>query len=710
MLTGAAAALIAALLAFAPVPAYATIDNVTGMDHWYLTSEAQDPSADDESIDVLAVTGEEGDRVWIDVTKNGEPIAKRLMYQLNNAEVDADGLFVGVLSLDIQSFAPTDVYTISAYADRNDADDAALYTGTVKPVVAVFDNNGATEEAVIALRTQGESDKDREFTIPEILDYKGETYEYDGEDAGVHQYKVKGSSLPDSIEGKVSFYELSTNNLLKENTFTITKEEGSKLVPVDNIIEANGTYYRTLQLTGDVTAKYPGVTEFSVMCVELSNTWGDNNKPFVASFRYVDVDNYDASDPSAASNLKDADSALAQLIDKLIVTKDYSYTPPSYIYIKNGDVVEYWALVTDGDQPASLDENNAIVLSPTVDSTDQSIDIAYKKMDESFDAVWTVTCVDATKGANEPGRILDRQVFTVPQGETKTYTVEEKNGLIPVPGTEDSYTYTYDVKNLIANTTIYYGVKGEDPVDNYDVTVRYVNIANNETLRSDTYTITPDYVMNRTYLTIALDDSFVQGGNNYVRLSGQASSIDHNYYNYDVVNGSKQKVYTIWFRDVNDDLHDNTTVTIYTTVYDEVFVDRGVTSTTVTTTEGTTTAAAGAAAAGAAAAGAEGAAAAAATPGEATLNAEGGLNAITTEGGESTLVRDDGTGVTTERIEDENTPLAGPDNGENGTAATGASAISSNVMTIAQVAAVVLAMLGALLAYFLLRKRDKDEQ
>jgi hypothetical protein len=31
-------------------------------------------------------------------------------------------------------------------------------------------------------------------------------------------------------------------------------------------------------------------------------------------------------------------------------------------------------------------------------------------------------------------------------------------------------------------------------------------------------------------------------------------------------------------------------------------------------------------------------------------------------------------------------------------------------MTIAQVAAVVLAMLGALLAYFLLRKRDKDEQ
>ena len=708
MLTGAAAALIAALLAFAPVPAYAEIDSVSGMDHWYLTSEAQDPSADDESIDVLAVTGAEGDRVWVDVTKNGDTIAKRLMYQLKDAEVDANGLFVGVMSLDIQSFAPEDVYTISVYKDRNA--DAAVYTGTVKPVVAVFDNNGATEKVVIALRTLAD-DENREFTIPELLEYKGETYEYDGEDAGVHQYKVKGSALPDSIEGKVSFYELGGSTTpLKVNTFTITKEEGSKLVPVDNIIEANGKYYRTLQLTGDVTAKYPGVTEFSVMCVELSNTWGDNNKPFVASFRYVDADNYDASDPSAASNLKDADSALAQLIDKLIVTKDYSYTPPSYIYIKNGDVVEYWALVTDGDQPASLDENNAIVLSPTVDSTDQSIDIAYRKMDETFDAVWTVTCVDATKGANEPGRILDRQVFTVPQGETKTYTVEEKNGLIPVPGTEDSYTYTYDVKNLIANTTIYYGVKGEDPVDNYDVTVRYVNIANNETLRSDTYTITPDYVMNRTYLTIALDDSFVQGGNNYVRLSGQASSIDHNYYNYDVVNGSKQKVYTIWFRDVNDDLHDNTTVTIYTTVYDEVFVDRGVTSTTVTTTEGTTTAAAGAAAAGAAAAGAEGAAAAAATPGEATLNAEGGLNAITTEGGESTLVRDDGTGVTTERIEDENTPLAGPDNGENGTAATGASAISSNVMTIAQVAAVVLAMLGALLAYFLLRKRDKDEQ
>ena len=699
LLCKTAAALLTFLLALMPGIALAEIDSVTGMDHWYLSESAESDPTDDGSIDVLAVTGSQGDRLWVDVTKNGNPIAKRLMYELNATEADANDQFVGVMSLDINDFAVDDEYAISAYRDRNDADDAAIYSGTVKPVLAVFEDGGASTTVVVALRTLGESDKDREFTLPEVLTYEGKTYEHDGEVDGHYRYVASDGSFPESVEGKVSFYELGTNALLKENTFTITKDEGSKLIPVDNIVESGGTYYRTLQLTGDVTAKYPGMTEFSVMCVKLDNAWGENAKPFTASFRYVDVDN-------TSTNLKDTDNALAQLLDKLIVTKNYTYAPPAYIYIKSGDVVEYWALVTDASQSATLDENGAITLTPTKDSTDQTIDIAYKKMDESFDAVWTVICVDATKGTNEAGYVLRKETFHVasPDGEQKFDVPQEINGLVPITGTEASYKYTYDPSNLISNMTIYYGVEGEDPTDSYDVRVNYVNVANNVTLRTQSYTITPDYVTERRYLNIPVDNTFVSGGNNYIRLSGQTAQIDHNYYNYDVVGGKKQKVYTIWYRDVNDDLHDNTVITTYNTVYDDVFVDRGVTTTT--TTAGT--AAAGTAAGGAAAGGA--AAGGAAAAGTATLTDNGGLTGITT-GGQTTLVRDDGTTVTGERIEDENNPLAAPNpqTQEQGDGATDAA--KATVMNrVSYIIAAVAAVGGAVIAYLLLKKRGEDSE
>ena len=67
--TGLAAALIAVALAWAPVPALAEIGEIAGVDDW--TSIVQGDEADDSGLDVLAVTGTEGDRVWVDVTLNG---------------------------------------------------------------------------------------------------------------------------------------------------------------------------------------------------------------------------------------------------------------------------------------------------------------------------------------------------------------------------------------------------------------------------------------------------------------------------------------------------------------------------------------------------------------------------------------------------------------------------------------------------------------
>ena len=694
----ALAGLLAAMLVWAPTPALAEVGDVTGMDHWYLDKEA-DPS--DPSIDVLAVTGAEGDHIWVDVAKNGTPIAKRLVYELNSTEADANGEFVGVLSLDIDDFKPEDTYTISAYADHDAPDDAALYTGTVKPVLARFGD----KTVIAALRTVGESDADRPFELPKTVNYDGSAWNLTGTgEDGVATYEL-AENLPTQIEGKVKYLKLDDNSSLKEETFTITADEGSKLIPVDNVIEANGTYYRTLQLTGEVTAKYPGQTEFTIMCVELDGNWGENAKPYVANFRYVDATTYNEASPESSANLRDTDAALNGLLDKLIVTKDYAYTPPAYIYIKNGDTVEYWQLVTDAGN-ATYDSNGAVNLAPTKDGADQTIDIAYKKMAETYDAVWVITCVDATKGINEAGRVISQETRTVPSGGHDEYTVQQSlNGLVPVPGTDATYTYNYDSNDLIHRTTIYYGVEGENPTDSYNVTVRFVNIANNQVLRTTSVVITPDYVTQRRYLSVPLDESFVSGGNTYVRLNGQAAQIDHNYFNYDVVNGTKQKTYTVWYRDVNDDLHDTTTITTYTTVYDDVFVDRGITT---VTNLGTTTVAGGTAAGGAAAGGA--AAGGAATGGTATLTDNGGLTGITTGGGTTTLVRDDGTGVTTERIEEEANPLAAPTQGE-GTEGTSTAqpAQSAGMSGLAALIIGAIAAIGAALAVYILLVKNKDQ-
>ena len=694
----ALAGLLAAMLVWAPTPALAEVGDVTGMDHWYLDKEA-DPS--DPSIDVLAVTGAEGDHIWVDVAKNGTPIAKRLVYELNSTEADANGEFVGVLSLDIDDFKPEDTYTISAYADHDAPDDAALYTGTVKPVLARFGD----KTVIAALRTVGESDADRPFELPKTVNYDGSAWNLTGTgEDGVATYEL-AENLPTQIEGKVKYLKLDGNSSLKEETFTITADEGSKLIPVDNVIEANGTYYRTLQLTGEVTAKYPGQTEFTVMCVELDGNWGENAKPYVANFRYVDATTYNEASPESSANLRDTDAALNGLLDKLIVTKEYAYTPPAYIYIKNGDTVEYWQLVTDAGN-ATYDSNGAVNLAPTKDGADQTIDIAYKKMDETYDAVWVITCVDATKGVNEAGRVISQETRTVPSGGHDEYPVQQSlNGLVPVPGTDATYTYNYDSNDLIHRTTIYYGVEGENPTDSYNVTVRFVNIANNQVLKTTSEVITPDYVTQRKYLSVPLDESFVSGGNTYVRLNGQAAQIDHNYFNYDVVNGTKQKTYTVWYRDVNDDLHDTTTITTYTTVYDDVFVDRGITT---VTNLGTTTVAGGTAAGGAAAGGA--AAGGAATGGTATLTDNGGLTGITTGGGTTTLVRDDGTGVTTERIEEEANPLAAPTQGE-GTEGTSTAqpAQSAGMSGLAALIIGAIAAIGAALAVYILLVKNKDQ-
>lgn len=599
--TNVAAALLAAVMVLAPTaPAMAEISDVSGVDHWYLTGEDNEATeAHGEGIDVLAVVGQEGDAVYVNVDRNGHPIASHLPYQLGNAEQDENGQFVGVMNINMnKSFDANSKYTISVYRDYEETD--LVYQGQISTVYGIFcsdANSTQGEKVAIMLRTMGKSDP---RSMPETVVYEGNAYKHDGEIDGIYRYVLQGQ-IADTLEGSIKYYDVRSGETIKEDPFTISKEEGTKELHVDSIVTLQAGdgnhYYRSMQLTDSVTARYPGQTSFSIPCAELDNQWGAGGQPYMARFKYVDV---------AGGELNDS----IGLLDKLTVTKEYSYVPPELLFIKNGDQVEYWQLVTGAGQTAPMDEDNAIVLSPSADGEGltpdgyKDISIAYKKLDETANARWTVRLENGTVGMGQPGRLLQSSQIVVEPKGVGTFDVPEylmgtdSDGntvrLVPVAGTDKTLTYKWDAHDLLPTSTVYYVPEGYEANEAYDVTVRLVNIADNSVIREVTRQMTPDYITNRAYLEFPADEyfpaTFTEGSTNYVRLDGQGETISHNYYNYDVdENGNKSKVYVIYYRDANDNTHKDTVVRTVRVVYDDD-LDNGTTNNgTTTTNNGTTT-------------------------------------------------------------------------------------------------------------------------
>ena len=678
-----AAVVAAALLGFAPaIPAWATISEVHGMDHWYLGT-GDEPTDGEAKVNVVGMTGEEGDTVYLDVLRGSVKIASHLPYTLHAS--DEDGL-VGIVSLDINDYNAEGTYTINVYPDRSES--KAIYSGKMSNVYAKFDNGSTVERAAIAARTLGDGEDSRPFELPETIEREGTTYKLTSntpDDDGDYLYKLADPNIPDEVEGTVEYYT-ADGTTLRTDTFSISKDEGAKDIPVDNVVQgSDGKYYRSIQTLGYVSAKYPGVTKFSIMCVPL-NFDATTGTPFTAKFRYVDASTLppETDDPANAGTEIGNVGAIG-IIDQLIVAGDSSYAPPKMICITKSDgTIETWIL-DDEAQGKSYTENGTYKLSPSDNAegaAEQTYNIAYRKADDTTPGVWTVRLIDGSLPANDDNRIIEAYRFNVEPGDKMTYQVVQNlpgtdqfgnelyadQDMVVTTDTLDSYGYTWSSDNLVAQTDIYYVPDNYVEEDSYDVTLNLVNIATGKTIRSSSYEMTPQYITNRSYLTLTpqsdFPDRFEQSGVTYVRLDGQASDIKHSYYNFETdADGNKTKTYTIYYRDVNDDLHANSSVSTVRVVYDGTIntgtVDRGVTSyiNYGTTTTGTST---GSGTSGTATlTGTDSGTSSSSTTPTTTLNDDGGLTAITTDNN-TTLVRDDGSDVTSERIEDDSNPLAAP--------------------------------------------------
>ena len=670
---GLSAALLTAAFAlgvFTQPAAALTSGDITGVDNYYGTGEVG------KTIDVLAVTGNEGDTVFVEMLEDGKVIASHLAFTLGADAAQAEGgSYVGAVSVTIDNYDPAKSYTIRVYADREQTQ--PLYEGTVSAVYAQLDGG---QRRILALRTIGS--ESRAFNAPASVSFGNATYRLSGAQPVSEApltYAYTLASEAESIDGSITYVDDEGNVLLTTPIEGIAKGTTRK-VPVPSVITvgegADASYWRTVCFGGAVEAGYPGTSDFTISCKSLGGPAGNAGGFYNATIRYVD----------GQGNVL--------LTDSVSVTGTYRYTPPTQLSKRSGKAYETYGLAA-GQGP--------LVLSPSdeVEGGSATYDVVYDRAADGAPARWTVVLENGSVDPKAAGRRIGTEVIEVKPGETARYVPKasiEAGGetLVPVTTTLPEYSYEYG-SGAEPVLTVYYVPEGWQPKDPYDITVRYVNIATGEVLQERTLT---SRFQDRDFLEIASPEGFTQGGVEYVRLAGQEESLWHDYY-------SSTRAYTIYYRDVNDDLSAHITISRTRVVYE------GTTTTTTATVEEGAPAPEGGAPAAAdstAPAGADGTAAAdAAAAGVATLTIPDDATplAVIEGDGTSTVVDGEGRDLNTVRIEDDETPLASlkPDGADDV-----AAAIKKNGVVIAGVGAGIAVACLLFFVFFKRRKKDGETE
>ena len=686
---GVAIAVVLGLVMYA-VPALAESLSVAGYDSYY-------GDGSDGKVDILAVTGAKGDTVYINMSRGGEVIASHLAFTLDDesAQADENGDMVGLVNVSFNggAFSSEETYGIEVFADR--AEKQPLYSGEVNTVFAQYGSEGLEPLAVRTLS----KDETRAFAPPQTLERYGVAYELtsdklqdvDGKKAYVYEITT---DAPDSIKAHVTYYDVANadGNPIKVEEYTLAKGASPQAVPIESVIasDVDGSFYRTLQLANEVTLSYPGTTEYSIMCKQLSGDWGSVGSFYRATIRYTDTE-----------------GASLGLADSVVVNKPYTYTAPTNIYVDDHGTVRAYTLASQ--------EDGVLRLEPGMAEGDAEYSIAYKPISDDAPRTWTVILENGSVAPKDSKRIIDRITYKGTLGETVTHKTSQKikvddEDYVPSAAAQETYDHIFAAGDMGVEQVIYYVPDGYVEPEAYDVTVNYVNIATNEVISSDTYTASPSM---RADLEITSPESFTANGVDWVRLDGQEEPIRHGFY-------SKARAYTVYYRDVNDDLHAKTvirnvrveylddegnTVTRPTTVvdngttdlgpaYEEIIVeDGGGVPSYVSRATGGAGGASGQEGAGGTGGGTGGSGAT-----DTGIATGEDLRAIDGEDGDA-LVNPEGEELEETRIEDDETPLAGP--GQHGSER----GVNPVAMGIGIAAAAAIAV--GLVLFFVFKRRNK---
>lgn len=657
------------------LPAYAHAQvQVTGID--YLAT--QESAAGAGYIDVLSVEGSEGDSIYVNVDHNGETIASHLLYTLaaDSASSASDGTLAGIMSLQIPEFQAGDTYTVTVYSDYDETQQ--LYQGTLTGVFAQLGDAGATQ--LLGVRTAGS--EERAFNAPARYEYGGITYELAssnpvGTSPLTYAY-AESADTPDTVDGSITYVDDAGNVLATDTIPGLKKGAPAQDIVIPHAVKSvdtsgKATWWMPVNFSHKVSASYPGTTDFVVPCKKLDLAEADvNGSPFVAEITY-----------------RAGDTTL--LTDEVPVSKLYCYAPPETLTLGSGTAAKSYAL-SDAQDARFDTETRQLKLDPKAEnpSGDENLTV---KIDINYDvqADTQVYYVRLWLCPTSSDQELPTQPFKTVMFETKdgdepqtfdpannAYVDSSQYDLAPGMQTEP-YTFSYG-SGASTVTNIYYVPKGEKPAASpYTITIQYRNAADRSLIESHEYTVNPDDLADKVYTS---PDSFTAGKTTYVRLKGQEAGIQHGYY-------TMFRTYTVWYRDINNTLLADVVVNPLT----YTVTDNGTTSTTRVlrgTNSGTSSTSTGN----------TGAAAAGTTV---ELGAGDGQNVLADANGQgSEALNGEGQDANSERIGDNETPLA------SGADVQGAQAglLSSPAATAGIVAAGLLAVL---LIFLLLRRRRKND-
>lgn len=654
---------------------------VTGAD--YYGNGAVDATA---SVDVLSVEGLSQDTIYIQVQKDGRIIGDRVAYQYGMADNSQGGSTAkdtdraGVVSLSIKSLNldGSATYTVTAYADQ--AETEALYTGTIYGVYAKLSDG---TQQLIGTHTGDATNIS--YNPSAKLYVNGATYALASSTPSVERTKItytyNAYTEAESADGTITYVDVKGNVISTTTVAGVTRSE-SKTAEIPAVIttEANGetAYYRTVFFRDKVTFTNPGQLNYTITCKLMGTQAQAQSGYYKAIIRAVD---------------QDGDIILT---DTANISGTYYYTMPSAIYKEvNGTVYTY--TIDDASAATLKFEAGASATGAkeeTVKYTRQSSDAA--------ETTVTFNLIDGTKSATDSARTLGMTQVKV-SAENPTALPEESVTVdgtkYVIAGSASKYAYTRgDAGYPVVN--VYYLPEGYTPSEgSYTVTVNYVNFLTNEVLKSESFTSS---VTDNNDYSFTSEESFDLNGKSYVRLAGQEQAIEHSYY-------SGIETYTVYYRDVNDTYTSGTVINTVRVVYvpgtegttTTTTTDNGTTTTTVRNTTGTTgTTGAGTAGTGTGTAGTTAANAA-------QLNANGTYNVLDGADNNQTLTNEAGTDSNTERIDDNETPLAPGVDGAGADAGSTEGGMPAWALPAGIAAAAAVA--AGLIIFFWKRRSNNDE-
>lgn len=380
-------------------------------------------------------------------------------------------------------------------------------------------------------------------SAPASINYNGREYVISGPNYREVSYGSEEVSFEYVLQTRPDFtsnivFVDQDGNILKRDTFTVSDGIGGTYANVPNQLTHNNRTYKLMDGYGPISQTYEQGIKTHYLRYQLQS---DTSKlPY-----YITVD-YKAGD--------------------ILLTR-------KTITVQNGSTVNHEApkYYKVGTAAYQLTGNNKI--THTFGQDDKQYVINYTKYETSENTPYDVMVnyVDVATG-----KVLQVHKKTVDVNKTITFNI---SGSIKV----DNKTYILSAKQPTSidhkfgskekEYTVYYHEKDID-ITSYEVTVSYYNLTENKVMYTTKLTANID-----SMLKIDVPQEYNNNGNNYVLLSNQATSYEHDFY-------SRRRNYTMVYRDVNDIYNQN--VVVIETATGVIFETPNGTLLTVDNTTGTT--------------------------------------------------------------------------------------------------------------------------